>query len=185
MLRDLPSRTWHDSRVIRYNQKSVFKQLAATFICCNTLITGLNEGGKTRIIAFNTFCGNVANQVARFCCRFTVASSKDVFERHIDRKWVRAYFDIPWRYHIWITKCIYSDEDDLLKNVGQTTGQKVHLRLTCVARRRLCLSSLIPIRYNGCNKHLLSGPSVNNYSCFPSDIEIPGKKLTVSWGTSL
>ena len=73
----------HGSRVILSNQTSVFKQLAATFICCNT---GLNVGGKTRIIAVNTFCGNVAKQVARFCCRFTVASSKDVFERHIDRK---------------------------------------------------------------------------------------------------
>ena len=83
MLRVLPSRTWHDSRVILYNQKSVFKQLAATFICCNT---GLNVGGKTRNIAFNTFCNNVAKQVARFCCRFTVASSKEVFERHIDGK---------------------------------------------------------------------------------------------------
>ena len=74
----------HGSRVIISNQKSVFKQLAATFICCKN---GLNEGGKMRNVAFNTFCSNVAKQVSRFCCRFNVASSKDVFERqHIDRK---------------------------------------------------------------------------------------------------
>ena len=40
---------WRDSRVILSNQKSVFTQLAETFICCKT---GLNEGGKTRNIAF-------------------------------------------------------------------------------------------------------------------------------------
>ena len=54
------SRSWHDSRVILYNQKSVFKQLATTFICCKT---GLNVRGKTRNVAFNTFCSNVAKQV--------------------------------------------------------------------------------------------------------------------------
>ena len=38
---------WRDSRLILSNQKSVFKQL-----CC---LTGLNMGGKTRYIAFNSF----------------------------------------------------------------------------------------------------------------------------------
>ena len=49
----------HGSRVILSNQKSAFKQPAATFICCNT---GLNMGGKTRNIAFNTFYSNAADQ---------------------------------------------------------------------------------------------------------------------------
>ena len=69
----------NDIRLILSNRKSVFKQLAATFICCKT---GLNVGGKMRNIPFNTFCSNAAKQLARFCCRFTAASSKDVFERH-------------------------------------------------------------------------------------------------------
>ena len=48
-----------NSRLLLSNQKSVFTQLAANFICCKT---GLNVGGKTRNIAIQL----VVKQVARF-----------------------------------------------------------------------------------------------------------------------
>ena len=56
---------WRDSGVMLSNQKSVFTQLAVTFVFFET---GLNVGGKTRNTLFNLFCTNVAKQVARFCC---------------------------------------------------------------------------------------------------------------------
>ena len=39
-------------------------------ICCKT---GWNVGGKMRHIAFNAFCSNVPEQIARFVTRFSVA----------------------------------------------------------------------------------------------------------------
>ena len=54
---------WRDSRVLLCNQKSVFTQIAASFICCKT---GLSVGGKTRNIAFQ----HVRQQWAHFCCPF-------------------------------------------------------------------------------------------------------------------
>ena len=55
-----------NSRVILSNQKLVFTQLAATFICCKT---SLNVGiVKHSTSLFNSFCSNVAKQVARFYC---------------------------------------------------------------------------------------------------------------------
>ena len=56
-----------DSRTILSNQKSVFTQLTVTFICCKT---DLNVGSKTRNLLFNTFCRNLAKQVARVCYSF-------------------------------------------------------------------------------------------------------------------
>ena len=54
---------WRDSRVLLCNQKSVFTQIAASFICCKT---GLSVGGKTRDIAFQ----HVRQQWSHFCCPF-------------------------------------------------------------------------------------------------------------------
>ena len=56
-----------DSRTILSNQKSVFTQLTVTFICCKT---DLNVGSKTRNLLFNTFCSNLAKQVARVSYSF-------------------------------------------------------------------------------------------------------------------
>ena len=56
-----------DSRTILSNQKSVFTQLTVTFICCKT---DLNVGSKTRNLLFNTFCSNLAKEVARVCYSF-------------------------------------------------------------------------------------------------------------------
>ena len=60
------SRIWHDSGEILSNQKSVFTQFAASFICSKT---GLNVGGKTQNIAFRHVLHQFAKQVTRL--RFT------------------------------------------------------------------------------------------------------------------
>ena len=54
---------WRDSRVILYNQKSVFMQIAACFVCCKT---GKKLGGKTSNIASQ----HVLQQLAHICCPF-------------------------------------------------------------------------------------------------------------------
>ena len=55
------SRAWRDSRVRLSNQKSEFTQLA------NQVWTWVVKG-VTKL--FNSFCGNVAKKVARFCRSF-------------------------------------------------------------------------------------------------------------------
>ena len=54
-----------NSRVLLSNQKSVFTQLAANFVCCKT---GLNVGGKTCNIAFQL----VFQQCCKTSCTFSL-----------------------------------------------------------------------------------------------------------------
>ena len=53
----------HDSCVIFSNQKSVFTQLATTWFVWTWVV-------KRATFLFNSFCSNVAKQVASFCCPF-------------------------------------------------------------------------------------------------------------------
>ena len=63
---------------------------------------------------------------------------------HVNRKWGFLPFYMPWRYQIFIAKFLFSFKDDLPESFNQATAQwcKVHFRLTSVAQKRCCLSSL-------------------------------------------
>ena len=65
---------------------------------------------------------------------------------HVIRKSGSFHFRAPWRYQICISKCLYYYRGDLPKIFGQNRCRKMKkdlFRLTCVAQKRLCLTSLI------------------------------------------
>ena len=70
---DLKSSAWRGFRIILSKQKSVFTQLAVTFICCEK---GLNVGGKTRNIAFQLVSFAA---MLRFCCPYYRALSHVIY----------------------------------------------------------------------------------------------------------
>ena len=61
------SYVWRDSGVILSNQMSVFMQLATTWSDARQIWTWVVERAT---LLFNSFCRNVAKQVASFCCPF-------------------------------------------------------------------------------------------------------------------
>ena len=67
-----------DYRVILSNQKSAFTQLATTLFAGRQVSF---IGGKTRKIAIQLFCSNVAKQIARFCHPFNRSFRHDAYWR--------------------------------------------------------------------------------------------------------
>ena len=61
----------------------------------------------------------------------------------VNRKWGLFFYNMTWRRQIWIAKCLYSHRDDLAEAFKLNYCpwmKKVRFRLTCVAKKRLCLS---------------------------------------------
>ena len=84
-----------------------------------------------RTAALFRFClraGAALHRLVTCCsCSFALGNlSKDVFwATHIDQKWCLKFtFNMPWLYHIFIAKCLYSKRHDLPENFGKTTAQE-------------------------------------------------------------
>ena len=108
--------------------------------------------------------------------------SKGVFERHTTtRKWGIFPFKAPWRYQICITNCLYYHRDDLSKNLGKNHRPKMkkgHFRLTSVAQKRCCLSSLMTNSSHGDTPLFNGVPWMIIYICEAALI-ITGTLITV------
>ena len=78
-------------------------------------------------------------------CFLLWSLSSEVLATLVNRTWAFFSFNMPWRYQIYIAKCLSLAkrrfEQELVKNHGRRV-QKLHFRLTCVARKHFCLSSL-------------------------------------------
>ena len=82
---------------------------------------------------------------------FELSGVKELKQRrfwvtHVNRKWGLFPFYTPGHYQISIAEFLFSYKDDLPEGFNQTTAhmlQKVHFRLTSVAQKRCCLSSLL------------------------------------------
>ena len=68
---------------------------------------------------------------------FSSCLSSDFLKRRI------FSFNMPWRYQISITKCLYSSREDLPKKLFKITVQegKKHFRLNRITQKRRCLNS--------------------------------------------
>ena len=98
-------------------------------------------------------------------CLLVLVSNKQrhFWAKDVNRKWGRFPYNMPWRYQICISKCLYSCRDNfanyyssVIKSKMVATSfclpkiclhcrlmNKVHFWLTCVAQKHLCLRSLI------------------------------------------
>ena len=96
----------------------------------------------------NNFVRNYCFQRAQVKIQFSQGSlRKDVFwATHVNRKWCLFPYNRTWSYQICIVKCLYSHRGNLLENLGKTTlhsNPKFSFELTCIAQKRLYLSSLL------------------------------------------
>ena len=73
---------------------------------------------------------------------------RSLYATHVNRKWGLLPFSMPCRWQICIAKFLFFYKDDLPREFQPSyclTMQKVHFRLTSVAHKRCCLSSLITL----------------------------------------
>ena len=140
-------------------QDHVLESLKMTFFVvivdtCNWLQIFQND---SKICEAEFTVTPLINKICKPWIRMRELKKRRFWATHANQKWCLFPHNRTWSYQICIVKCLYFHRGHLLENVGKTTlhsNPKFSFELTCVAQKRLYLSSLLFSRHRRKNNKI-------------------------------